>query len=1281
MAGSFLGKFRAFEDDGPATPTSPRTPRGDRLPAKRQKPAALMALASRPPERQPRGSGDWLEAALMSETPLAMDDDGDMAVDQDVLQGLGGLGDTRGGLPPQEQMRDMPAALRAEMQSMAKRQLQRLLIPRMLLWLSRARGKRFRVLRQQAQPVAEQAKDGNVALRGAKVLKRSELLELFPDDALLRLCSQGSQKSCHPGEVVVHEGENFGSGMYALLEGVVQVVKKTSQVESPPGSPGHRRRKSVAADGPGNIVCARLEAPQLLGDFTLLTEEPRTASIVSLTDTDWTIIPKACFMRELAALAEEPRRRVYALAFARRVQNMIRLFPMSISDLRRSFLFDSLSDTQCRALIARLQPRCYRKGQYLARPSGRATEMFFLRRGELELVHKGHSSGDSVVLLSEGSSFGELALFFRERHAAAIRARANCDVWVLFAEDLQVLLSDKTMYEKLRMTAHTQRLRWLQENAAPGTVQWRELRKAVAQTPILRDVCSQACLEAVADVLAPRVYVAADVILSQSDGCDRLVVLTRGRALLQRHGTKAGRYGHLEPYEVVGFTCLTEHRWAAAVCAANNCDTWEVPVARLREVLRRHGCLREVQKQARALLTTPDALPDPPQLTPALWPTAEESEAGTFPTRWFVGKHRLQRAEPLSPSPSPPPHAQPAASSGLSPQATGRAPQQADRASVSAALEMMGGESTRAQMLMGKLQRLGSLAGKVGRLYRSSSAARPSRDESQRLAERMERLLNRSSERLVKVDRRRVRKRCTVLCHNGELPRSRHVRMAPVRGRGPRCLRRHEAKMRSFSNITIDPALLPRPVLWHEEPKPSCPDTNDTDDMFSALEEQRSFRSILRSPSASRMSPRPARLASFVFGNRQEGSDSPNAGEGRRVSQTSAPSALLQRRASGNRRASWADVLEPQDATSADSRRGSLDRASSFPRSPRSPRAPLHLADDGGDSPLLDAAPEPQLQRLTIAAPDSPPASPPEEVVVAPMRRRLCRSVRAERALRDGFRSGASPDPRLEASALSNTSAAASVSLVTDPIAPRPGQSRQGGLPGERQRSQQEPQQRPEPQLEPSQVCPRQERSIRVTLRTNLPPPGSAGPLTVSVHCWALPQLRSQLLRAAAAPEQQDWPVTDLRLYDRRGLVAVTSVDAVPPMAEMVLLVRRPGSVRRAAGAGARPAADAGVSKRARVLLQRCATAAAAVEAAEAADNGRGFATGRRTLTSRPAPAVRLLRRVVSEEAAAAELCERLARAAPDGIVSPVRQLAMQHAPSAAPPFDPCPAASPALRL
>ncbi|KAL2912857.1 hypothetical protein HK105_207638 [Polyrhizophydium stewartii] len=93
-----------------------------------------------------------------------------------------------------------------------------------------------------------------------------------------------------------------------------------------------------------------------------------------------------------------------------------------------------------RRLMQRMRPAIYLAGEYIIRKHDIGKQMYFLSRGQVEVV-----SGDGKVqysVINRGSFFGELGVLFDIPRTASVRAIDNCVCMVLTRKDLDDVMKD-----------------------------------------------------------------------------------------------------------------------------------------------------------------------------------------------------------------------------------------------------------------------------------------------------------------------------------------------------------------------------------------------------------------------------------------------------------------------------------------------------------------------------------------------------------------------------------------------------------------------------------------------------------------------------------------------------------------------------------------------------------------------------------------------------------------------------------------------------------------------
>lgn len=86
-----------------------------------------------------------------------------------------------------------------------------------------------------------------------------------------------------------------------------------------------------------------------------------------------------------------------------------------------------------------LQQEVHKAGEYIVVKGEIGDRMYFINRGEVETL----GDNDSVIRdLRDGDYFGEIALLLSQPRTASIRAKTDCDLFVLEQSDFKRILKD-----------------------------------------------------------------------------------------------------------------------------------------------------------------------------------------------------------------------------------------------------------------------------------------------------------------------------------------------------------------------------------------------------------------------------------------------------------------------------------------------------------------------------------------------------------------------------------------------------------------------------------------------------------------------------------------------------------------------------------------------------------------------------------------------------------------------------------------------------------------------
>lgn len=125
-----------------------------------------------------------------------------------------------------------------------------------------------------------EAKDAAGSFRAAKEaeivkrLREVDFLAVLPKETLARLSTMAPTKMYAPREIVIRQGEP-GDAMFLITRGEVSVV--------------------VGRDGNSTAEVARLRQGSLFGEMSLMTGEPRAATVQAVSETELVVVNKDAF--------------------------------------------------------------------------------------------------------------------------------------------------------------------------------------------------------------------------------------------------------------------------------------------------------------------------------------------------------------------------------------------------------------------------------------------------------------------------------------------------------------------------------------------------------------------------------------------------------------------------------------------------------------------------------------------------------------------------------------------------------------------------------------------------------------------------------------------------------------------------------------------------------------------------------------------------------------------------------------------------------------------------
>lgn len=225
---------------------------------------------------------------------------------------------------------------------------------------------------------------------------------------------------CSPVGTLICEEGDVGDSMYILAEGNVEV-----SVKEPDGS---------------QLGLARLRGGDFFGEYSLLTQSARNATVTAKTDVELLEITRSDF-EEVSR--QHPR--IWSV-----LQNYLKKRVLD-TIFARSSVFRALSQKERSDLAARISPRPMKLDEVVMEEGTDGDEMFFIKTGQL--VVSATQTEERVALgeLGPGDYFGEVAMLTGKVRTATVRARTEGELFCLKRKDAApILRNNKDILKLLR---------------------------------------------------------------------------------------------------------------------------------------------------------------------------------------------------------------------------------------------------------------------------------------------------------------------------------------------------------------------------------------------------------------------------------------------------------------------------------------------------------------------------------------------------------------------------------------------------------------------------------------------------------------------------------------------------------------------------------------------------------------------------------------------------------------------------------------------------------------
>ncbi len=237
-------------------------------------------------------------------------------------------------------------------------------------------------------------------------------IPLFSDlskNAFITLTERMDLHQAEAGEILIAEGE-YAASMYIVIQGKVKVVREL--------------------EGGQELKLAELSDGSFFGEMALLSDAPRTASVIAVEDT---------MLFEISRDLVEDVTKQYPS-----VEQVMKRFHRNrllTNLLRTSPIFAPFSAADKKDLIEKFKSRNVPPGKILITREKPGDGLYVLLSGRCDVVSRDKEDRDVVIAeLKEGDVFGEMSMLWKQLTTASVRTSTPCIVLRLPKKDFDTLI-------------------------------------------------------------------------------------------------------------------------------------------------------------------------------------------------------------------------------------------------------------------------------------------------------------------------------------------------------------------------------------------------------------------------------------------------------------------------------------------------------------------------------------------------------------------------------------------------------------------------------------------------------------------------------------------------------------------------------------------------------------------------------------------------------------------------------------------------------------------------
>ncbi|XP_077292694.1 cGMP-dependent protein kinase, isozyme 1-like isoform X2 [Arctopsyche grandis] len=179
--------------------------------------------------------------------------------------------------------------------------------------------------------------------------------------------------------------------------------------------------------------------------------------------------------------------------------------------LANDFIRNLLDDDRMNSVIEAMQPEEYSADDFIIREGETGSHLYVSDVGSFEVI----KSGKSVKKFGAGEVFGELAILYKAKRFASIKATSNARVWVL----------DRKVFQKIMVRS--------------GKQEQEDNVRFLSSVPLLKDIHGSNLVK-VSDFLKREFFAAGTMIVRQGEHGDKFYIIRGGTVIITKRLTDTG---------------------------------------------------------------------------------------------------------------------------------------------------------------------------------------------------------------------------------------------------------------------------------------------------------------------------------------------------------------------------------------------------------------------------------------------------------------------------------------------------------------------------------------------------------------------------------------------------------------------------------------------------------------------------------------------------------------------------------------------------------------------